>query len=179
MPSSKTDNPFMSIMKREKGRLISTIDPNISFWTHVEKTKDCWLWKGATQSMGYGMFWTQRKRILAHRFSLISTGIKLHKKDIVSHKCDTPLCVRPDHLFVGSQADNLHDMFTKGRGDLSGLELGRGKKGEESPLHKLTTSQVEAIKNSSERVGMLAKKYHIAHSSISRIKHGQAWKHVK
>src|SRR5262245_2091017 len=67
-----------------------------SFWTHVQKTDGCWLWTGAVDKDGYGKCLTAEK---AHRFSW-----KLHYGPIadglmVCHHCDTPPCVRPDHLF--------------------------------------------------------------------------------
>lgn len=91
------------------------------FWRHVIKSADsngCWTWDGAKhQPFGYGMFGTtRRKTVGAHRFSYevhfgpIPEGLQ------VCHRCDNPPCVRPDHLFLGTQADNIHDMIRKGRG---------------------------------------------------------------
>lgn len=175
----KCDNPFLSLMKRDSaGHFVASVNPEESFWAHVTKTNQCWIWNGTTQNMRYGVFWVRKKRILAHRYSLELVGDKPRRNQVVSHKCDNPLCVKPSHLFIGSQADNLHDMFQKGRGNQSGLELGRGKKGEDSPMHRLTTEQVKEIKSSKDGVMIIAKRYNIAHSSISNIRNGKAWKHI-
>lgn len=61
----------------------------------------CWLWTGALTSRGYGAFYYSPKSSkLAHRVSLELLGIQLSSKDEVCHKCDTPSCVNPSHLFA-------------------------------------------------------------------------------
>lgn len=86
------------------------------FWAKVEKTPGCWLWTGRTSPEGYGRFSLgKRGDGLAHRiaFELVHgpllPGIK------VLHSCDTPPCVRDDHLFAGTQKDNVLDAVQKGR----------------------------------------------------------------
>lgn len=79
----------------------------------------CWLWTAA-QIRGYGQFHLSRQgarqqAISAHRFVYALTNGPIARGLSVLHKCDTPLCVRPDHLFLGSQADNLNDARAKGR----------------------------------------------------------------
>ena len=175
----QSSNPFLSVMKRNKyGNFINSVDPKVSFWTHVNKTSSCWLWTGATNSVNYGMFYVRKRRVLAHRYSLEINGKKLTSKDVVAHKCDNSLCVNPDHLFIGTQADNLADMRKKGRGSFDGLKYGRGKRGETNANHKLTSEQVIEIRKSTEKVGKLAKKLGVSHSVVSNIRNGKTWKHV-
>lgn len=87
------------------------------FWRHVERSAGCWLWTAGCQSNGYGTFQVAvGDRRLAHRYSW-----SVHHGEIpaglnVLHRCDTPACVRPDHLFLGTQKDNVADMRAKGRG---------------------------------------------------------------
>ena len=93
----------MTILKRFSKKYV--IDPN---------TK-CWLWIGWKNSKGYGGFHLNNKDVGAHRVSY-----KLFKKDFdetlfVLHKCDNSSCVNPDHLFLGTQQDNMVDKKTKGR----------------------------------------------------------------
>jgi hypothetical protein len=99
------------------------------FWKKVNKTEDCWLWLGHLQR--YGRFKPQGIRnspqVLAHRYSY-----ELHFGPIpigmnVLHKCDNPACVNPDHLFLGTQKDNVIDMMNKGRGSIHIASLYRWK----------------------------------------------------
>lgn len=88
---------------------------------YSRKDGDCILWTGPKQDHGYGMANWGNTRKRAHRAAWeVSFGpipLGMH----VLHKCDRPLCVNPDHLFLGSQADNLADMRNKGRDNQSGL----------------------------------------------------------
>ncbi len=85
----------------------------------TEPNSGCWLWTNATTN-GYGVMqigtWKHQKLRMAHRVSVeLSTGVSLRQSDVVCHKCDTPACVNPDHLFVGSHADNVRDKVANGR----------------------------------------------------------------
>jgi len=90
------------------------------FWRQVQKDVDgCWLWTGRPVQ-GYGRFRPSSRgtKIGAHRYSW-----ELHVGPIpdgldVCHRCDVPLCIRPDHLFLGTHADNMADMVAKGRSRL-------------------------------------------------------------
>lgn len=89
------------------------------FWGKVHKTPTCWLWRAST-ARGYGQFAHPTvkghpSRISAHRMAWILAHGPIPDTFSVLHRCDTPLCVRPDHLFLGTQADNLHDARAKGR----------------------------------------------------------------
>ena len=82
------------------------------FWEKVNKTNECWEWI-AGKSHGYGVFWINGKLLRAHRvaWSIYNGGIP--EGLLVLHKCDNPACVNPDHLFIGTQQDNVDDMITK------------------------------------------------------------------
>lgn len=97
-----------------------------SFWARVERSDGCWLWQGAVGRRGYGQLQFQGRQVTAHRlayeleFGPITAGL------YVCHSCDVPLCVRPDHLWLGTYADNMRDAFAKGRvrrGDQHGNAL--------------------------------------------------------
>lgn len=86
------------------------------FWEKVNKTANCWIWTGSCgTNWGYGEFWANNKKMLAHRYSWILHNGKIPKTFKVLHKCDNPPCVRPDHLWVGDDSDNMRDMVSKGR----------------------------------------------------------------
>jgi len=85
------------------------------FWGKVDKSKECWLWLGATTE-GYGQFGIGRKNVHAHRFAYEVTYGKIPEGLFILHKCDNPSCVRPDHLFCGTNQENMQDAYDKGRG---------------------------------------------------------------
>jgi len=89
-----------------------------AFWNRVKKTGDdgCWLWQGARTKTGYGMVYADGKRYYAHRVSHQMEHGTIGDSVSVLHHCDNPPCVRPDHLFAGTQADNVRDMVRKSRG---------------------------------------------------------------
>ena len=87
---------------------------HIPFWSRVEKTDECWLWLGPTLQ-GYGMLGSQYPERRAHRYVWHLTRGRIPAGMVVMHKCDNPQCVRPDHLALGTQYDNILDCIRKGR----------------------------------------------------------------
>ena len=89
------------------------------FWDKVKKTPACWVWAGVTFRNGYGQF---GRHSLAHRIAWELMYGPIPAGLCVLHRCDNPPCVRPDHLFLGTVADNNHDMCAKGRNGRNGNE---------------------------------------------------------
>lgn len=85
------------------------------FTKHVEKTESCWLWRGAVDTAGYGDCWFRGRTTGAHRVSWQIFRGEIPDGLFVLHKCDNPICVNPDHLFLGTHSDNMQDASAKGR----------------------------------------------------------------
>jgi hypothetical protein len=84
------------------------------FFNNIEKTESCWIWKGVIVRGGYGHTFF-KKSVKAHRFSYMIHKGELEKEKMVCHKCDNPLCVNPEHLYLGTAKDNHNDMVNRGR----------------------------------------------------------------
>lgn len=138
----------------------------------VSNPTGCWEWQGYRDPVGYGRIC----RTLMHRHAW-----KLAHGDIpvglcVLHRCDNPPCVNVDHLFLGTQADNLRDMTAKGR-RRHGHPVG-----EQSCLAKLTAEQVLAIRAraaTGERQAHLAREYGITRQGVYRIVRRLCWRHLE
>lgn len=139
---------------------------------HPEPNTGCWLWTGTDKGNGYGMITVGGRRELAHRVSY-----RLYKSEIpsgmyVCHQCDTPSCVNPDHLWLGTQRENIRDCVAKGRANR------RAPKGENHHAAKLTAIDVEAIRAAPFFYGavkQLAEKYGVRPEAITAIRNGRAW----
>lgn len=85
------------------------------FWESLDRSGECWTWAGTTNPDGYGIIWNGKRGMLAHRHAWILTHGPIAGEDCVLHRCDNPPCCRPDHLFLGTHAENAADMKAKGR----------------------------------------------------------------
>lgn len=151
------------------------------FWAHVRKTASCWLWTGSCFRNGYGRLTTKsriegtRSEILVHRFAYELAHGAIPDRLLVCHSCDNRRCVNPDHLFLGTNADNSADMVQKGR---QGHPIHAGTK---NGMSHLTEDQVRMIrKKHSEGVTTteLARDLGVGRSTVSAIIQGRHWKHL-
>jgi hypothetical protein len=91
---------------------------NERFWSKVRKGDGCWEWVGSQDRQGYGEFVVSmgpRVRSRAHRVAWELTNGPIPDGLNACHRCDNPVCVRPDHIFIGTQRDNVRDAMAKGR----------------------------------------------------------------
>lgn len=147
------------------------------FWSKVTKASgaNCWLWSGRRTSLGYGAFDVGRGIKPAHRFAweLTHGPIKRGPKRMcVCHHCDTPHCVRPDHLFLGTHSDNMRDKAMKGRAP------GRDQRGSINASAKLTDANVYAIRADRRPQAEIARDYKVTQSMISKIHTRSSWSHL-
>jgi hypothetical protein len=154
------------------------VDPEVRFWRHVTfcPNTGCWFWTGAVQRKNYGHMGRGGRRegnVIASRFSYeMHHGIT--PDDLfVCHLCDQPLCVNPDHLFLGTNSENMRDCANKGR-----INRSARVRGETHHNAKLTKAAVEDIRSSSLTGVALAEKYGVRPTLISMVRSGQIWRHV-
>lgn len=150
--------------------------PEERFHTLTDKSKqdtDCWLWLGKPNTKdGYGCVYDGKRKILAHRFAYELYNEHIEDSLFVCHNCDNTMCVNPDHLFVGTNYDNVQDKVSKGRQN----------KGETSPTSKLLQIDIDYIRKVySDKVynqSELAQMFNVSQSCISSIIRRVNWKHV-
>lgn len=148
------------------------------FWKYVipEPNTGCWLWMAAGNRHGYGRLGTAgrgSRRMLAHVISWTIHKGPVPEGMVVCHRCDVPWCVNPGHLFVATQADNLRDMFAKGRA--------RPPRGERHCKSKLTEADVkEMFRLDSMGVTRtdIARRFGVASVTASHVLTRRIWKHI-
>lgn len=149
-----------------KGR---TLEQRLADYSIPEPNSGCWLWVGGVNACGYGTIGVNYSSHLAHRISFRVYKGKFPKQKRILHSCDTPCCINPDHLFVGTQGDNVRDMERKGRAyHPSGEDHGRAL---------LTAVQVREIRAAKNSRG-LAKKYGVERHVIQYARRSDTWKNV-
>lgn len=140
---------------------------------------ECWIWTGGTSSDGYGKVKRKGKSVRAHRVFYEHFVGNIPDGMFVCHTCDTPLCVNPAHLWVGTHAQNEKDKDVKGRRSPSPSTSHPHlvPKGEKHPKHKLTNQNVSEILQSQETSYVLAEKFGVDPSTIQRVRKKETWKH--
>lgn len=154
------------------------------FWAKVEGggPDDCWQWTGSRQHSGHGRFQAsaegEPKRIVqAHRWAFEQANGPIPNGLIVRHACDNPACVNPAHLQLGTQQDNVDDMWHRGRGF---VPTAVPQPGTANPNAKLSASDVVEIRRRRQRgeTGRsVARSFGISPSQVSRILTGKRWRH--
>lgn len=144
------------------------------FFNKVKKTDNCWIWLGCKDKDGYGKFSYKKSNCKAHRVAYILLKKPIPKGKCILHLCDNRECVNPDHLRIGSHAENMKDMSLKGRASI----------GERAGNSKLTEAMIKAIRALYKTKLItthrdLAFAFGVAHSQICYILNKKQWKHVE
>lgn len=157
------------------------------FWDKVDKNgpkilkTKCWVWTAFKNKLGYGHFKAKGFSPYAHRASWEINIGPIPVGMLVCHKCDNPSCIRPDHLFIGTNADNKRDCVSKDRHYKGGNPPHFF--GEEHPNHVLTEKEVLEIKSKYiKKYGSctaLAREYGVDRSCIYLIVTGKNWGWLK
>ncbi len=148
-----------------------------TFWKRVARSEDCWIWTGA-KCGSYGQLQYRRQRLLAHRFSWV-----LHAKQncpegqVVRHRCDNPPCVRPDHLELGSVAQNVRDTYDRNRRSTGNPNVGTAR-----PNAVLSNDLVASLRRqarSGQSIRSIAKGRELEYTTAYRAIRGIGWPHVE
>ncbi len=147
------------------------------FWSNVDKTSDCWIWVGCKNPHGYGLYaYAQREQRLAHRLAWILTKGPIPKGLCICHHCDIPACVNPDHLFMGTQKDNMADCARKNRLNTS------DKRGMKHPGAKFTDDQVRNLRKRYDAgetdKNKLGYEFGVTRQAIHYIINRKNWSHI-
>ena len=143
------------------------------FWEGVAKAgpDQCWMWTGSRTKAGYGQLSINAHKVYTHRLSLELHGTPIPPDALVMHTCDTPACVNPAHLRIGTDADNIADKVSKRR----------HIHGDTHPRAKLRSGDIGEIRRllaSGLSQGEIATRYNVCPSLVSNIKTGRLWKSV-
>lgn len=149
------------------------------FWAKVQKTANCWLWTACRlpPPWDYGQMGRSDRAgglIRAHVASWIIHNGEIPPGLLVLHKCDNPPCVRPDHLFLGTHADNIADMIAKGRYG-GPRQLPRGASHHNA---KLTEVAVHVIRSSLMSNTWLAERFGVSDDTVRLVKRRKIWTHI-
>lgn len=140
------------------------------FWAKVDKSGECWAWTGAAVGTGYGAIRVGMKTLKAHRvswelaFGPIPAGPGAHGT-CVCHRCDNRMCVRPSHLFLGTQLDNVRDCAAKDR----------------FPRARMSIAEVRDVRArfaAGETTSEIATDYPFGRRHVRDIVTGRTWPHL-
>ena len=156
------------------------------FWEKVNKTDSCWEWTGAKIPDGYGSIRFNGKPQGAHRVSWILNNGEVPNGLFVCHKCDNRLCVRPDHLFLATNRENILDAKSKGRlatGERNGLRkhpesILRGSKHGRSRVNEEQVEEIRSMYALGKSQKEIGAKFGLYHSTVWSIVHGVNWRHL-
>jgi len=132
---------------------------------------DCIEWTGARNTDGYGNRWFRGRCWKAHRVAWVEANGEIPEEMHVLHHCDNPSCVNPEHLFLGTHADNMADMKAKKR-----FKIPPRRPGDPHPTAKLTQEQVDAIRSDTRSQRTIAADYGISQPNVSMIKTHTIWR---
>lgn len=147
--------------------------PTQRFLDKVKKTKGCWMWTGCVgKTSGYGLFGFDKLRS-AHRVAWLIFKGPIPKGKCVLHKCDTKLCVNPDHLFIGTHKDNIRDMWQKGRQRVVvGSSLPHAK------LNERSVRIIRELRQQGHKYYVIAARFGVNPVTVGDVIRGSSWVHV-
>ena len=154
------------------GRLLIPDRLKELFWKKVDKSGPCWVWIASTlKSNGRGQFPTARRygfSSSAYRFSWQLHYGNIPTGEFICHRCDNPLCVKPEHLFLGTQLDNMRDA----------REKGRTAWGERNPRSTSNEKLIQEVRNFPGTHQEASDHFRIPRRRVISYRRGESWKHL-
>jgi hypothetical protein len=156
---------------------LKTLDLRMRFDSRIspEPNTGCWIWMSGYTSNGYGKFHVSSREHKAHRvsWSINCNGGEFPSREVkICHSCDNRWCVNPEHLWPGSQLENVRDAMRKGRMHQA------GRMGDKHGCAKLCDAQAMAIKNSDGGLTKTAREFGVSISTVWLIRTGRGWRHL-
>ena len=150
---------------------------------HSERAPDgCLLWTSVKSNRGYGLVKNgpkkTRRMVSAHRASFAVFVRLLAAGEHVLHRCDTPACIEPTHLFVGDHRANMHDMASKGRRTRVVVPVQMGSNNSQSRLTEADVREMRSRRAAGALLRELADEYGVSVGTISGICSRRRWQHV-
>jgi hypothetical protein len=169
--------PWSDEVRRQRMARRPTLAERFADKVIPEPNTGCFLWEGKADQHGYGLILDGTKNKKAHRVAFELFRRPLQEGEIVGHRCDAPWCVNPDHLWAGTQLENIADMLRKGRHgrDLIRQNCARGSR---QGLAKLDEDAIHHIRTSERGSSDLAREYGVTKANINMIRRRATWKHV-
>lgn len=139
------------------------------FWAKVDKSGECWVWTAGMYN-GYGRIsvWPRGNYELAHRLSAKWAGMDIDEKCVL-HRCDTPACVNPSHLFVGTRQENNADRVAKGRCAKGGCN-GRAR------LTMELAREIRVLRSGGMSLRGLARHFGVGQGTVRQVLDGKTWR---
>lgn len=147
------------------------------FWSHVDKSGDCWLWTASLGPTGYGQFAIKPRMVRSHRYAWEITNGPISPGMLVCHSCDNRRCVNPTHLFLGTHTENMQDCVGKGR-----FRFLATRSGESHHASILTIDIVREMRRlafcDGVRRSEIARRFGVGRTVASNAINGRTWRHV-
>ncbi len=162
----------MSRWPRTEEEYMESLRHRIKDDSTINTLTGCWNWNKSLGIRGYGKIGFRNRSATAHRVSYLVYKGEIKKNQLVMHKCDNPKCVNPEHLNVGSYADNTQDSLDKGR------TSAKGTRNTQSKLTEYDVSIIKKLVKESVSQRIIARTFNVCPATICHIKKENNWKQV-
>lgn len=153
-------------------------DVEARFWPKVHKGKDCWEWMASCSGNGYGAFKIRGRQWGAHQVSYLIHHGSPSPGMVIMHTCDNPRCVNPDHLRLGTYADNSQDRDRKFRRKRASADH-RGEANPKARISEATAIEIIAALRENTNCAAVARDFGLAYHIVKDIHLGRSWVHIE